>query len=236
MNSSTPSRDTIPEIIFGAGEMADHVIRLLEWNELPTGHIQFYDDGYPAKTIGPGGLPVVGKVADGLIRCASQKSRAIIAVGTKASGFRYQLYRRLSAVGARLLSVAHGDLVTAPGSSYGDNCIFMSGCTLCKDSRIGALCFLSTNVVVEHDASIGSNVFFGPGATLGGHVKIREHAFIGVGVVIAPGVTIGARTLVGAGAVVVRDLPEGVVACGVPARIHRAVVKGGDVPTLEELA
>jgi Maltose acetyltransferase hexapeptide capping motif len=37
------------------------------------------------------------------------------------------------------------------------------------------------------------------------------------------GVTIGADTVVGAGAVVTRDLPEGVLAVGNPARIVRAL-------------
>jgi maltose O-acetyltransferase len=36
-------------------------------------------------------------------------------------------------------------------------------------------------------------------------------------------VTIGADTVVGAGAVVTRDLPAGVVAAGVPARVLREI-------------
>jgi UDP-perosamine 4-acetyltransferase len=43
---------------------------------------------------------------------------------------------------------------------------------------------------------------------------------LGIGVSVIPGVTIGAGTMVGAGSVVVRDLPDGVTAMGVPARIR----------------
>ena len=39
--------------------------------------------------------------------------------------------------------------------------------------------------------------------------------------IVCPGVTIGAHTVVGAGSVVTRDLPEGVVAVGSPARVVR---------------
>jgi acetyltransferase-like isoleucine patch superfamily enzyme len=41
--------------------------------------------------------------------------------------------------------------------------------------------------------------------------------------VLCPGVTIGEDTVVGAGAVVTRDLPAGVVAAGVPARVLREI-------------
>ena len=43
------------------------------------------------------------------------------------------------------------------------------------------------------------------------------------GAIVCPGVEIGADTVVGAGAVVVRDLPAGVVAGGVPARVLREI-------------
>jgi maltose O-acetyltransferase len=51
--------------------------------------------------------------------------------------------------------------------------------------------------------------------TLGGNV------WLGGGVIVLGGVTIGDDTVVGAGSVVTRDLPPGVVATGVPARVRR---------------
>jgi maltose O-acetyltransferase len=52
-------------------------------------------------------------------------------------------------------------------------------------------------------------------------ITIGDDVWLGGGVVVLPGVTIGARTVVGAGAVVTRDLPEGVLAVGNPARVVR---------------
>jgi acetyltransferase-like isoleucine patch superfamily enzyme len=48
---------------------------------------------------------------------------------------------------------------------------------------------------------------------------IDEYAVVAAAAVILPGVTIGARSLVAAGACVGRDVPAGMVARGVPARI-----------------
>ena len=47
--------------------------------------------------------------------------------------------------------------------------------------------------------------------------------------IVCPGVTIGDDTVVGAGAVVTRDLPAGVVAMGVPARVVREIAEADRV-------
>jgi maltose O-acetyltransferase len=52
-------------------------------------------------------------------------------------------------------------------------------------------------------------------------IAIGDNAWLGGGVIVCPGVTIGADTVVAAGAVVTADLPAGVLAAGIPARIVR---------------
>jgi len=53
-------------------------------------------------------------------------------------------------------------------------------------------------------------------------IAIGDNVWLGGGAIVCPGVTIGEDTVVGAGAVVTRNLPAGVVAAGVPARVIRA--------------
>jgi maltose O-acetyltransferase len=54
-------------------------------------------------------------------------------------------------------------------------------------------------------------------------IALGDNVWLGGGVIVCPGVTIGDDTVVGAGAVVTRDLPSGVVAVGVPARVIREI-------------
>ncbi len=61
-------------------------------------------------------------------------------------------------------------------------------------------------------------------------ITIGDNVWLGGGAIVCPGVTIGADTVVGAGAVVTRDLPAGVVAAGVPARVLREIDERDRVP------
>ena len=54
-------------------------------------------------------------------------------------------------------------------------------------------------------------------------ITIADNVWLGGGVIVCPGVTLGEDTVVGAGAVVTKDLPAGVVAAGVPARVLREI-------------
>jgi maltose O-acetyltransferase len=54
-------------------------------------------------------------------------------------------------------------------------------------------------------------------------IVVGDNVWLGGGAIVCPGVTIGDDTVVGAGAVVTRDLPTGVVAAGVPARVLREI-------------
>ena len=78
---------------------------------------------------------------------------------------------------------------------------------------------INTNAGVDHDCRIGSGAHIGPGSALAGNVEIGCESFLGAGTCVVPCVRIGSRAIVGAGSVVLRDIPDNVIAMGVPARI-----------------
>jgi acetyltransferase-like isoleucine patch superfamily enzyme len=104
-------------------------------------------------------------------------------------------------------------------------------------SAIGAASFLGG----QGGITIGSDVIMGPGVRIFSEnhnsaaadrpirtqgvdrrgVRIGDDCWIGGGVTILDGVTIGRGCVVAAGAVVSRDLPDDVLAAGVPARVVR---------------
>ena len=52
-----------------------------------------------------------------------------------------------------------------------------------------------------------------------GKIRVGERTFIGARSVIMPGVTIGKRCVIGTGSVVTKDVPDGTVVVGIPAKI-----------------
>ena len=71
---------------------------------------------------------------------------------------------------------------------------------------------------VGHDAVLESFVTVYPGVNISGCTVIEKGVELGTGSKIIQGKRIGTNTILGSGAVVVRDLPPGCTAVGVPAK------------------
>ena len=86
-------------------------------------------------------------------------------------------------------------------------------------------------VIIHPDARIGSGVTLLHRVTIGerhhgGVPVIGDDVFVGTGAVVIGGIKVGNQAQVGAGAVVLRDVPDGCTAVGVPASV--AVTARGD--------
>jgi acetyltransferase-like isoleucine patch superfamily enzyme len=98
-------------------------------------------------------------------------------------------------------------------------------------ARIHTQAFVPEFTVLEMGCWIGphtvlTNARFplSPGvkSALAGPV-VEQRAMVGANATLLPGVRIGARSLIGAGSVVTHDIPPGVIAAGVPARVLREI-------------
>ncbi|MBZ5627696.1 MAG: N-acetyltransferase [Acidobacteriia bacterium] len=132
-------------------------------------------------------------------------------------------------------------LVNLYGCTIGDETKIGAFVEIQKNASIGRRCkisshtFICEGVTVEDECFIGHGVVFindkQPRATAGGQLqseadwtvvptRVKRGASIGSGAVIMCGITVGADAMVGAGAVVTRDVPDGAVVAGVPARLR----------------
>ena len=104
-----------------------------------------------------------------------------------------------------------------------------TGVDIHPEARRGRRVFIdhATGVVIGQPAEVGNDVVIFHGVTLGGvamtpgkrHPTVGDHVMIGAGAKVLGPITIGNGVKVGANAVVVKDVPCGTVAIGVPARL-----------------
>lgn len=86
-------------------------------------------------------------------------------------------------------------------------------------TRLGNNVQLSACTILGHDGSIAClNKAYGKKLDRVGMVDIKDNVFIGHGAIVLPGVTIGPNAIVAAGSVVSRDVAEGDIVAGVPAK------------------
>lgn len=92
---------------------------------------------------------------------------------------------------------------------------------------IGAYTYINARygVIVEDHVQIGSHCSIYSVSTIDdkhGAVRLKKNCRIGSHTVVMPGVTIGENSIVGACSFVNSDIPDDVVAFGVPARVIRS--------------
>jgi serine O-acetyltransferase len=106
---------------------------------------------------------------------------------------------------------------------------WMTGIEIHPGASIGERVFIDhgMGVVIGETAVIGNDCTLYHGVTLGGtswnkgkrHPTLAEHVVVGAGAKILGPIMIGAGAKIGSNAVVVKDVPEGATAVGIPARI-----------------
>jgi acetyltransferase-like isoleucine patch superfamily enzyme len=222
--------------VFGAGINAAKIVDLIAWQFADTVEVKgIYDDRRPAGAKGPGNLPILGTVAQGLDEVPRHDVDAFVALGTKASAKSCEIFLALRAAGASLPSLIAPSAHISPSVRLGMNNLVFPGVFFGCEVELGHLCWAHGGTVVEHHTKIGHNVLFGAAAVIGSFSALGSHSFFGNGVVTVPEARIGCGTLVGTGSLVARELPPHVIAYGHPARAIRPVRAGDEVPVEEDV-
>jgi UDP-perosamine 4-acetyltransferase len=141
---------------------------------------------------------------------------AVSGAGTR---LRAKLFRQAVDIGFQMPTLIHPKAAVSPSATIGVGCVVMAGSVISADVRVGDNVVIYSGTLIEHDSVIDDHVHMSPGVHLAGGVHIGEGVFIGIGASVIHGIRVGRWTTVGAGTVVLKNLPEHIVAVGIPARI-----------------
>jgi UDP-N-acetylbacillosamine N-acetyltransferase len=129
--------------------------------------------------------------------------------------------------GFQLATVVHPRAIVARDSSLGCGTLVVAGAVVNPAAKVGESVIVNTGASVEHECVIEDGAHISAGVHLGGQVFVGRGALVEIGSTVARGINIGAESIIGAGSVVLHDIPVGVLAYGVPARIIRKTGAAG---------
>lgn len=118
-------------------------------------------------------------------------------------------------------TIVSPDSSVANYTKIGQGTVVFSNTFINVETKVGDFCVVNSGSIVEHNTIIGDYCTISPGANLGGDVDIKANTFIGSSATIIQKKKIGKNVVIGAGAVVTKDLPNNVLAVGIPAVIKK---------------
>jgi sugar O-acyltransferase (sialic acid O-acetyltransferase NeuD family) len=186
----------------------------------------YLDDGAEPGAVHRG-YSVLGSVQNLRAICETQRiGEVVIAIGDNWQRRRMRAKLLEDHAKLKFPAVLHPSAVLAKTLLIGQGAVILANAHAGPGTRIAEFCILNTGSSLDHDCEMRAFSSLAPGVFTGGHVVIGECSAIGVGASISDKISVGNHAVVGTGAVVVRNIPDLVVAYGNPAKAQRSRSEG----------
>jgi sugar O-acyltransferase (sialic acid O-acetyltransferase NeuD family) len=212
-------------VLIGGGNQAHYTIDIIE-KENKYNIIGIIDSVHPVGS-DRFNYKIIGR-QENLIKLIKEYNieAGVISIGDNWS--RYYVYNQTIGLvpDFEFVNAIHPSVIIGNDVKLGKGIVAMAGCIFNPKSTIGDFTFFATGAQVEHDCYIDKFSSISAGSVTGGYVKIGKFSAITLGSTIIDRVEIGENTVVGSGSLVVKSLPDDVLAYGNPAKIIRSRTKG----------
>lgn len=173
----------------------------------------FIDDSLSSKEVA--GIEVVSFM-EYEKRAEAVTSECVIAIGEPFE--REKLYQKLTDSNLKLATFVEPSAKIYERTKIGQGTIILNNSVVLNDSVLEDNVIIQPFCVVGHDCIIGAHSVISAYVSQGGWSNIGKRTFVGMCVPIKNGINIGNDTIVSMGSVVVRNIPDNVIALGNPAR------------------
>ena len=205
-------------IIIGAGKYGEVYLSYLQ--EQGTNIIGFLDDNLKLQGKKISNIPVLGAVS--LLRTLKE-SHDVMSVYCPLGDnrLRVKFLETARALGYLTPNFIHNDVKIAPNVEIATQGVYILGNSyIMPHVKIEMDVMISVGANIIHHTKLNQGVFISNGVNLGASLEADFCAYIGMGSTIMTGVHhLGRDCLIGAGATVIRDVPDGAIMAGVPAKI-----------------
>jgi acetyltransferase EpsM len=125
--------------------------------------------------------------------------------------------------GFSLASAVHPKATIAADVNIGCGTVIVAGAVVNSGTTIGENVIINTSATIDHECVIGDGVHICPGVHLAGKVTVGRATWVGIGTTVVDKMTIGANSVIGAGSLVIKNVPDNVMAYGVPAKVIKGL-------------
>lgn len=205
-------------LIIGAKGFAKEVLEVLHQNN-QSENIAFYDDvNHDIGDFLYDKFPILKN--ENQVKDFFNKSGNAFTIGIGNPHLRYKLYTKFKDLGGAFTStispftkIGNFGNKIAEGSNIMTSSILTNDITIEKGVLINLLC------TIGHDTIIEKFVELCPNVNISGNCFIGAYSFIGTNATVLPNLKIGKNVIIGAGSVVTKDIPDNVMAVGIPAKM-----------------
>ncbi|MGA8832629.1 MAG: acetyltransferase [Desulfomonilaceae bacterium] len=158
-----------------------------------------------------------------ILRSLRSPHARAIAIGD--SNQRALLVERLTPLNLFFPTLIHPSVIMSETTVISEGVIIAAGSILTVQVKIGSHTHVDTACSVGHQTQLGKYVRLNPKVSVAGNVSLEDGTYVGSGATIIQGLRVGYNSVIGAGSVVLRNLPENVVAVGNPAAVIKSSIK-----------
>lgn len=141
----------------------------------------------------------------------------------KNSVARKNISEFLESSGFKPVTVIHPSAIIDYNVRIGKSCQILAGAVLISHSKVEDYCIINTGASLDHECILETGVELGPNATLCGQIQVGKNSWIAANATILPKLNIGSNSVIGSGSVITKNVPDGVIMVGNPARILRNI-------------
>ena len=193
----------------GAGRESKEIAELLGlWKE-----IVFIDDAYSDDIYE--GIRRLNH--DEFVSQFSKKDVQIV-ISLGEPELKVKIFERLKKEGYSFANLIHPSATISPSSRLGKGLIVKPHALISTNAVIGDNVSIEENGIVGHDSIIEDHCQISANVVIAGGCRVGRATYIGLSVPVKQGICIGKNSVIGMGSVVLRDIPDNVIAIGNPAR------------------
>lgn len=201
--------------VYGSGGLGREIMdlaQIVKQSDTSIDNIFFIDDVTDKKTVNDINVFTFDNFCDEF----EHNAEIVVAVGEPE--IRALLAEKVTEKGYRLRALIHPNAHVGTNAQIGEGAIICSGCFVSCNTKIGINTLMQPNAIVGHDSVIGNSSVISSFVVIAGNCFIGEKTYVGLSVSVIQNATIGSQTIIGMGSSVLRNIPDGVVALGNPAR------------------